>query len=180
MKKQIVLILCLLLFLLLAACQAETKPATIEPPIDGLTWGMTVDEVKDALVKGGLERDKIVFHQPNGEGHAQLHLSAEQCKTLKIDPLPGCPRSEGVVPVILFFLDDKEGDCHLAYAYTDVTAENKADAAAQLTKLYGEPTGENFWEVDGKQVNLRNGAFDTEFIVVYHANKYVKENFGNF
>ena len=180
MKKLISLVLCVLLVFSLAACQSETSPTAVEPPIDGLTWGMTAEEVKAALVKKGLTESEIVFHESDGVGHSQMQLSAKQCKTLKIDPIPGCPLSDSVVPVILFFLEDKDGDQHLAYAYAEVTAEKETDVAAQLTKLYGEPIGENFWEVDDRQVNISNGAFDTEFIVEYHANKYVKENFGNF
>lgn len=180
MKKLIALALCLLLFCSLAACQTEAKPAAVEPPIGGLTWGMTVDEVKTALVKSGLAEGEIVLNVPDGNGHTQILLGAEQCKTLKIDPVPDCPLRSNGIAVKLFFLKDTQGQAYLGYIYAAVTAEKQSDVAAQLTKLHGEPTGENFWEVDGRQVNISNGAFDTDFIVEYHANKYVKENFGNF
>ena len=35
----------LLLFVLLAACQKQPPETMLQPPIEGLTWGMTQDEV---------------------------------------------------------------------------------------------------------------------------------------
>ncbi len=172
-KWLIVLSVLFCLLLTLIGCQAET-PANLTVPVGDLEWGMTPEDVTALLVHKGLPEEEIVR---NNEGN-QILLSADQCAALKVGPLFGFPVGEELVAVVLVFSPGDFGRLHLDAAYVDVTAESKDAVAEAVTKVHGKAMGDWMWEAGQTFLILSNGGVDTEVIVEYHAEKYVKTHFG--
>ncbi len=116
-----------------AGCQTQDNDgyAFIDPPVEGLAWGMTQEEAMEAL---GLQEDDI---EPQGGFHDQWWLTTEQAG-LKDDTLLGLEIS-GKDPIVQVFFKKYGGVVRLA----DVSVHLRADTSAQLKEAlitaYGEP-----------------------------------------
>lgn len=180
MKKLLCMLLCVLLLAVapVGCAQAEKAPALPELPVDGLVWGMTLEEAKAALVKKGLPEGEIVLN--NDE--RQILLSAEQCEALGLTEIADFAiGGASKIALWLVFSPDEQGEKYLCLAHADVTAESKEAVAEKLEKQYGKSeTDAGWWNVGEGFVNLSSGSANTEVTIEYHAEKYVKANFGKF
>ena len=176
--KKWLIVLCVLLCLLLGLTACGQKIEAVKmlaPPVEGLEWGMTMAETMSALTEKGLPQSEIVCEDPAG-GAAQILLGGAQCQNLGMNPVA----EENTIAAVLFFAKDTEGEAYLAYAYVDVSEDDQKGLAEELTKLYGKPAGENFWIAGDFSVRFSNSGEQSCVTVEYHAEKYVKANFGKF
>ena len=145
MKKVLSVVLAVLLLLsLCTACQesgtANTKSNVIAPPLEGLEWGMPLEEVLNVLKAAEPE----VGYITGGGTYPTIALTPEQLDTLGAKGIGDLPFvQEDIHPVRLNFADEESGTPVLCTAFVrlDLSAAEDAQAALDtaLTKLYGKP-----------------------------------------
>lgn len=174
MKKLLCLMLSLLLILTLAACQKE-KPAVviektpIEPPVEGVHWGMTMEEVTAFLVESGLSEDQFDSWPPGDENFAQIYVDKEKCEQLAITA-PVSPQEDNYgVSLTFFFQETEDDELLLASTFLGLSVAGET-TAEQLTLLYGAPVGEKTWEHDDRWVVLSFVKALSGCTVQYYAN----------
>lgn len=127
-----------LLFIALAACE-ETGPETmLQPPVEGLTWGMTQEEALEAL---GLEKESIYIASDGGN---VWWLTPEQAGLEKAE-LDGLALY-GKEPHVEVYFTDYAGVERLSQVMTIVQTEGGPALREALTNVYGEPY-EGDWAV---------------------------------
>ena len=118
-----------LLLVLLAACQKSKSETMLQPPVEGLTWGMTQEETLAAL---GLEMDEI--HVTSDAGNVWW-LTPEQAGA---DTLAGLALY-GNEPHVEVAFKAYAGVERLYNVAVNVQAENGPALKEALTAAYGEP-----------------------------------------
>ncbi|MBR4888974.1 MAG: hypothetical protein IKU17_07505 [Clostridia bacterium] len=190
-KRTIAILLCLLMLLTMAGCQksgtaseSAGKASAINPPVPGMTWGMTADEVTALLKNAGVEDVKT-----EQAAKLQMIFTHEQAVTLGADQFAGVPLYDLTSPIVLFFECDKDGTNYLVKAAVNMAVENKEAAVDALTKEYGKPLDDGVtWILSGKRDNIdiepsisANESWRGGKQTIYlHAAGYVMANFGNF
>ncbi|MBR4888554.1 MAG: hypothetical protein IKU17_05365 [Clostridia bacterium] len=121
----------LAVLLAMAACQNQQAETMLQPPIEGLTWGMTREEAKDAL---GLSEEEI--HVASDSGNLWW-LTPEQAG-LENAELAGL-ELYGKEPFVAVAFKAYAGVERLYQVDANVQAENGPALKESLTAVYGEP-----------------------------------------
>lgn len=158
MKKKLLAVLCLLLcaVLLLPVAGCEKKeglPAPIEFPVEGFTWGMTLEEAKNVLNQKG-----VVFEENDlNTGKIILGIAPSELSKLNVEKIADLPLSQASYkPLSMQFDLYSRGVYRLIFAVvqvdipTEKTSLTTAEAEEVLTEgfdeMYGErPEGVGVW-----------------------------------
>lgn len=114
-KRLVPLLLCLVLFLSLMACQNGKTSSFHDGPVPGFTWGMTWEEVVDKITDAGLF-EKDVTLETSSETYKLMQLTSAQAKELGIDNVFNMPLSDKSVGIELQFDLDRSSTPRLTYA----------------------------------------------------------------
>ena len=191
MKKLVCITLCVLMLLAFVGCQEKGTAGEntgvsvgIDPPVPGMTWGMTSDEVAALFEKAGVGEVQTVQM-----AKLQMMITHEQAVKLGADTYAGVPLYDVTSPIVLFFECDKDGTNHLAKVAVNLAVENKEEATAALTETFGQPLDDGVtWILSGSRDNIDvepsisaieswGGGKQTIYL---NAAGYVMSNFGNF
>lgn len=147
------LLLCAVLILPLAGCKEKSAPKPIEFPVEGFTWGMTLEEAKNVLNQKG-----VVFEENDlNTGKIILGIAPSELSKLNVEKIAGLPLSQASYkPLSMQFDLYSRGVYRLIFAVVNVdiptekTTLTTAEAEEVLTeafdKMYGErPEGVGVW-----------------------------------
>jgi len=137
-KGILAVVVAVLLLAVLAACEKTGPETMLQPPVEGLTWGMTQEEALEAL---GLEKESIYIASDGGN---VWWLTPEQAGLEKAE-LDGLALY-GKEPHVEVYFTDYAGVERLSQVMTIVQAEGGPALREALTNVYGEPY-EGDWAV---------------------------------
>ena len=148
-----------------------TKPERIEIPVPGLSWGMSADEVSEALKSRGVEHSGKVSVM-SGDGFVEfgtMTLSAEQVQQLGMSDVVGISVSSNEHdPIVLRFVspfwgrgsNKHAGDGVMRLIQVEICVEVEEGSSlevnkqvnAALDKAYRKADMPGYWEIIGDEV----------------------------
>lgn len=165
MKKLICTVLCVLMLAWTVGCQAggektEAKmQSLLTPPVKGLEWGMTLEEVQTVLEEAG------AANTANESADSYwIDLSEEDTAKLGMETVAGLTyNGDSPTPISILFLTDSSGLARCTSVLVDVVVPTEEShlalpvsreiMTAALTKVYGEPAGDAArWGTTGKKI----------------------------
>lgn len=164
MKRILCMLLAVCMVALLCTACGGTNYKEIQCPVEKLTWGMTWEEVVEALALTGDEVEQATA----GNTSPRLTLSPERVGLE--NGLCGLPPAvyqgegtdTGYRGVYLEFSQDDAGDLYLDRVWVRLLAADEEALAQALGKTYGKPvdTGTNCWVSTDPKKQAGEGWFE--------------------
>lgn len=145
------LLLCAVLILPLAGCEGKSAPKPIEFPVEGFTWGMTLEEAQQVIDAAG-----VTPRVRESYNEISWSFQTEDLKKLGMNEFLDMSFFDQYnAPMRMHFFLKEDGSARLAQMTVDVTTPNNEEmATASLTEIftaqYGElPEGRKLWGTYG-------------------------------